>query len=130
MIAGTGFRLVQIEDVWPRYAQRAARCGADSSVLAWVVADCQAGAAVCLECDDGIAVLTLRVRGAMVVAKVLLAVSRGTSGAVERREREVVAVARDMGAAEVSFRTDRERAWCRVLGPQWSNEGDRFWRST
>lgn len=126
MIAGTGFRLVDVDDVWPRYAARAARCGADAEHLRWVVARCQAQMAVCLECDDGIVVLT----AVWPQVRLLLAVSQdGGTGVLQRREAEVLAVAKDLGGTVLSFRTDRVRAWSRVLGPAWQREDDRFWRS-
>ncbi len=125
MIAGTGFRLVDIDDVWPRYADRARRSGAGEEHLRWVVARCQAQMAVCMECDDGVLVLT----AVWPQVRVLLSASRGGTGVLHRREAEVLAVAKELGGAVLSFRTDRVRAWRRVLGAAWHHEGDRFWRS-
>lgn len=125
MIAGTGFRVADIDEVWPRWAARAARSLAGDAHLAWVIGECRSGDAVCLECDDGIVVLALGAGGTR--ARALLAA--GDAGALRRREEELAAVAREMGAAEVSFRTDR-KGWGRALGPRWQSDGDRFWRAT
>lgn len=125
MIAGTGFRFADIDEVWPRWAARAERSLAGDAHLAWVAGECRSGEAVCLECDDGIVVLAVSASGAR--ARALFAV--GDAGALRRREDELAAVAREIGAAEVSFRTDR-KGWRRVLGPQWQFDGDRFWRAT
>lgn len=127
MIAGTGFRLSDINEAWPRYAARAQRSLAGDAHLTWVQEECQAGRAVCLECEDGMVVLALGPCAAGTRAKALLAV--GEAGALRRREEELVAVAKDIGAAEVSFRTDRPRAWARVLGRMWGGDGERFWRA-
>lgn len=60
-------------------------------------------------------------------AFVLLAVSR-RPGAFEAAEPAVLAIARDLGATTVAFRSAR-RGWSRKLGPQWKPRGAReFWR--
>jgi len=127
VIAGTGFRIVDIDEVWPRYAVRAERSLAGEAHLAWVLDECRSKRALCLECDDGIVVLAMGPSDSGTRAKALLAV--GDAGALRRREAELVTVAQDIGAAEVSFRTDR-RAWRRLLGARWRTDGDRFWRAT
>lgn len=127
MIAGTGFRIVDIGEVWPRYAERAARSLAGDAHLRWVQDECKARRAVCLECDDGIVVLALAACPGGMRAKALLAV--GEAGALRRREDELIEVTRDLGAAEVSFHTDRSPAWQRILGRRWRTDGDRFWRA-
>jgi len=128
VIAGTGFRLVQLDEVWPRYATRAVRSRATMATLEWVIEQCHRGRAVCLECDEGMVIMTTGPMPHGTRAKVLLAVSSGKPGALQRRERDLVTVARDIGAAEVSFHTDRPRAWRRMLGPQWDTADERFWR--
>lgn len=126
MIAGTGFRLSSIDEAWPRYERRARRSLAGDAHLAWVVQECRAGQALCLECDDGMVVLAVGPCEAGTRAKALLAV--GEAGALRRREDELAAVAREIGAAEVSFRTDRP-AWRRMLSSRWKSDGERFWRA-
>lgn len=124
MIAGTGFRLVDIEEVWPRWAARAERSRAGAEHLEWVRRQCARGIALCLECDDGMAVITLSADGAGM--RVLLAV--GKPGAMKRREADLLEVARAIGATEVTFRTDRP-AWRRAAGPAWAADDDRFRRA-
>lgn len=129
MIASTGFRIVDIADAWPRFASRAQRSRTDTGTLDRVLARCRAGLALCLECEEGISVVTLAGMPGDFELKVLLAVSRGGSGAFTRRERGMVAVAQEMGARSISFRTDRPEAWARRLGPAWLRiEEDKFWR--
>jgi hypothetical protein len=49
---------------------------------------------------------------------------------VARLEQGLLVVARDMGAVQVEFRSDRAQAWRRLLGPAWQHDGDdRFWRA-
>ncbi len=129
MIAGTGFRIVDIADAWPRYARRAQKARTDAGTLQQVRARCRSGLALCLECDDGLSVVTLAGAPGDFELKVLLAVSHGAPGAMERREDELLEVARAMGARAISFRTDRASAWVRRLGPEWLRlEQDKFWR--
>lgn len=129
MIAGTGLRIADISDVWPRYACRAKRARTDAASLQRVISRCRAGLALCLECDDGMAVVTLAGPTGEMELRVLLAVSHGGAGGFARREPELLAVAHDMRARAISFRTDRAPAWARVLGPAWRRiEDDRFWR--
>ena len=85
MIAGTGFRLTDVDAVWPRYADRAARSRAGAAHLEWVRAECRASRALCLECDEAIVVFTLGPCAAGMRMKVLLAA--GQPGALRRRER-------------------------------------------
>jgi hypothetical protein len=130
VIAGTGFRIVDVDGAWPRYARRAARARTNAATLQQVQARCRSGLALCLECEDGLAVVTLAGPPGGFELKVLLAVSRGGRGAFSRQEPSLVSVARDMGAASISFRTNRAPAWARKLGPQWSRVGDdKFWRT-
>lgn len=123
MIAGTNFRLVDVDAVWPAHAERAARCGAPAGHLDWVVGECRAHRALCLECDDGIVIFTLGISERGTRMRVLLAV--GQPGALRRRAHELAKVARAAGATEVSFRSDR-RAWQRM---GWASNGDRYWRA-
>ena len=124
MIAGTTFRLANLEEVWPRYAARAERSRAGAQHLEWVRKQCRKKAALCLECDDGIVVFTLRGK----TVKALMAV--GLAGSFRRRTAEFDAILRDLGADSVTFCTDRVRAWRRILGPGWAFDGeDRFLRA-
>lgn len=125
MIAGTGFRIADIDEAWPRWRARAERSRAQPEHLEWVCQQCRADDALCLECDDGIVVVTLRPKTNALV--VLFAA--GVPGAFKRREAELFTVAREIGASSVTFRTDR-RAWPRVLGEDWTADGDdRFRRA-
>lgn len=120
MIAGTRFQIVDIDDVWPRIAQRARRCRADPDVLQDARARCHAGGdAVCLEGPDGVLIMA----AAGPVAMVLLAVSSGLPGAFHREEEAMLAIARDLRAQTVTFQTDR-RGWARLLGPAWQQTPD------
>jgi hypothetical protein len=124
MICGTGFVLVDVDDVWPSIAERArATTRSHPAVLAYIRERCLAADALCLKSDDGVVILAAR--GA--VLHVLLAVGTGLQGAFKRQESAMLAIARDLGAKELVFDTDR-RGWVKVLGPEWHEHDGRFTR--
>lgn len=129
MIAGTSVRLADVIEAWPRHAARIARCGCDAGTLHWIYQRCVSGLAVCLECEDGMAVIEPRATPEGTIdARVLLAVSTGQHGALERQEAALLVIARELGTERVSFRTDRA-GWARLLGPEWQRTDDLFWRT-
>lgn len=78
--------------------------------------------------DDGIVVVTLRGGPIGMRAFVILAVSGGSAGAVQRNESALVEIARDMGAKTLAFRSDR-RGWARALSDKWRRTGDFYERT-
>ncbi len=122
--SGTQFELVEIDEALaqieelPRDAHEA-------------VEEALAGRALTFLGPDGMFVLTLLPgdNAGQFEAFVLLAVA-SRNGAFERAEPAVLAIARDLAAATVAFRSVR-RGWARKLGPAWRPRGERgFWRLT
>lgn len=131
MVAGTEFVLVDVYAVWPAIAARARRSRSDPDVLRDIRLRCLDGSAVCLQSPEGVVVLGARgTEAGGLVADVLLAVSAEGSlqGTFKRHEDAMLAIARDLGASELAFKTDR-RGWTRLLGPQWSEHDGTFTRS-
>lgn len=129
MICGTEFRFADIEAVWPRIVARALRSGTEPSKVFDVRRRCLAGDALCIEGPDGVVAVALEPSAAgPSTLMVLLAVSSGLHGAFERQESAMLAIARNLGASALAFRTDR-RGWRRLVGPQWHAQGDRYTRT-
>jgi hypothetical protein len=131
-IAGTHFHIADIDDVWPRIATRAQRCRCDPAFLRDLRCRCHAsGDAVCLQGPEGVVIMSAAgTEDGHLRATVLLAVScTGQPGAFRREEEAMLAVARDLGASELCFQTDR-RGWARMLGPAWHEHDGAFFRET
>lgn len=94
-----------------------------------MVAECEAERAACLTCEDGLLVISGEpLNGGGLELYVLLAVAF-RHGAVERQDAALRAIARDLGARTIAFRT-RRRGWARRLGPEWKRRGtDEFVRA-
>lgn len=122
MSSGTAYRLVEIDDVLPTLGPLPP--GADDALQA-----ARDESALCFQGPAGVFVLTL-VPGDNPVhleAFVLLAVASRV-GAFEDAEPAVLAIARDLTATTVAFRSVR-KGWARKLGPAWRPRGKReFWR--
>lgn len=130
MIAGTPFELTYRPDrVVADYRHRVDRARTPEAFIRECITACYDGDALCFWCEDGFFMMKLGLGlSGKVRAKVLLAVSRGGSGAIQHYIRHVMAIARDMGAQELSFRSDRT-GWRRMLGPEWSEDDGTFYRS-
>lgn len=125
-ILGTPFELINFFDAWTIARQR--------SSSKWIcdsaIAEAQHANAISLVCPDGVMSMSLIPdEGGRMRAFVLMAVStRFAAGAFQRNEPHVIAIARDMGASVLAFRTQR-RGWSRVLGPKWVRVADGYERS-
>lgn len=129
MIAGTTFVFGDLEFLLRWAAGRARKIGDAKETLQQVSRRCSDGSAVCLANDDGLVVIAPEQQpdGTM-RAMVLLAVAEnGRPGAFERQEDAVVAVARELGATQLAFRTTR-KGWGRLVGPHWARDGDLYTR--
>lgn len=128
MIAGTVFDFADFDQVWPKVKDRAQRLIPQGD-LEHAREREKSGAAVCLMNDEGIAMLSLTADDCgTIVAFVILVVSTGRPGAFKRHEADMLKIAKDIGAPRIAFRTDRVRAWERLLGPEWKRSADRFER--
>lgn len=122
--SGTGFELVEIDEVLAQLGQ----LPQDGNEA---VEEARAGRALTFRGPAGVFVLTLQPgdNAGQFEAFVLLAVA-SRIGFVECAEADVLAIARDLAAATVAFRSVR-RGWARKLGPAWRPRGERgFWRLT
>lgn len=120
--SGTCFGVVDADEVWSALGRLPP--GAEDALQA-----CRAGAALCFQGEPGVFVIGLEPgeNAGTLEAFVLLAVA-ATHGAFEIAEPSVLAVARDLGATTVAFRSVR-RGWARKLGSAWKPRGRReFWR--
>lgn len=128
MIAGTSFSLTSFGAVWAAVRERAKRFIPAESIAQALTED-EGDAAACLMNEDGFVVVSLEpTAGGTMRAFVLIAASTGLPGAFQRQERAMLAIAHDLGASELAFRSDRP-GWLRVLGPEWSCDFDLFYRS-
>jgi hypothetical protein len=94
-----------------------------------LMAECDAGRAACLTCEDGLLVISGEAHnGGGIEMFVLLAVAF-KHGAVERQDAALQIIARDLGARTIAFRA-RRKGWARRLGPEWQRRGtDEFVRA-
>lgn len=126
MIAG--FHLVDFSVAWPAFESRAQRF-VDGDAVQEARSRIESGAGVCLVGEDGMMVLTLETGDNGTRLFILLGVSTGYAGAVERQDQALNIIAREVGATWVAFRTNRHRGMGRILGPEWRQDGDEFSRS-
>lgn len=126
-VANTPFHFADFDRVWPKVAQRAQRVIPSADIESARQAEHE-GTAACLMCDEGLLMLTVSADERGTIAYVILAVSTGLPGAFKRHEGDMLHLAKDIGAQRIAFRTERVRAWARLLGPQWTRTDDRFER--
>ncbi len=125
MISNTNFTIVD----WHPHAAEIARLaqGRVDVNLPEIEAECACPDTLLLRSDDGYVVATLRGRGDGLDLFVRLAVGHKV-GAFRRAEPDVMSIARELGASTISFGPGRA-GWKRLLGPQWSLQGDEYMRS-
>lgn len=122
--AGTPFVLVDVDDVWPEFEQRARRARAPADHIERHLAACRAGDALCLSCPDGFVILSIECEPDGTINSIArMAVSRGDPGAFARWEDAMVLISRDLGAKTLSFFTDRQ-GWARLLGAAWARTSE------
>jgi hypothetical protein len=125
---GGGFALADFDYEWPAYSRRAERWGHEEAVRI-ARAQEQSGNGVCMVCTDGMVILTLEIGdNGEDQLFVVMAVSSGVPGSFKRHESEILAIAKDLNAKSVAFKSNR-KGWARLLGKEWSLRGDEFSRS-
>ena len=122
MISGTGLVIQP-----PEYAEKVCRAlvGRDlltDSEILRIRAQCEGERALCLACDDGMAVVELCPHEGALELFIWIAVAF-THGAVERQHAALLKIACDFGAKTIAFQS-RRRGWARRLGPEWRHRGD------
>lgn len=120
MISGTQF-LIETPEIIPRVC-RGLRSGIVSATEAEEIeAQCEAGEALCLACEDGMLVIDLRPGPEGFELFVWLAVAF-KHGATARQDAALDRIGRDLGAQTIAF-VARRRGWARRLGPEWTRRG-------
>jgi hypothetical protein len=117
MISGTDF-LLAAPGVVGEVCANLPPSIATPTEVAEIQAKCAAKQALCLVCDDAMAVVELRARAPDLELFVWITVGF-RYGAFERQLAAVLAIARELGAQTVAFQS-RRRGWARRLGPQWT----------
>lgn len=122
--SGTAFDVVDVDAIWDRISPRMFDewCTECEDVRI----RCRKGRALCLACDDGVTIVTLKPGPGRLELFVLLAVGF-KPGAFKRQESAMLSIARDLEADTLAFQP-RRRGWERLLGPQWSRVGNKFVR--
>lgn len=128
MIPGVDFSLCEFQKAWPKFEARAARW-VDADAVEQAKAIDKSGNGACMVGNDGLVVLTLETGdNGEDRLFVLLGVSSGRPGAIQRQEQAIIAIARNLGVSRIAFRT-RRGGFERALGREWTREGDEFSRS-
>lgn len=126
MISGTDFTVESPEFI-ERAVQGLRHPVATRSEIAEIRAQCASEQALCLACEDGMAVIDLRpgTEGLELFVWLAVAFKRGM---YDRQDAALDKIGRDLGASTVAF-VSRRRGWGRRLGPEWRRRGtDEFVR--
>jgi len=121
VISGTSFLIEETPEILDAVYRSLRHPIARASEIQDLKAQCEARTAMCISCDDGIVVITLRPFGEALELFVLLAVAF-RHGAFQRQEAALRNIARDLGAQTIAFEA-RRTGWGRRLGPQWRRRG-------
>jgi hypothetical protein len=123
--SGTTFEIVDIDSVWsiiePRLFDEWCTDCED------VRNRCRKGRALCLACEDGVTIVTLKPGGSNRLELFVLLAVGYQPGAFKRQEAALLSIARDLEADTLAF-TPRRKGWRRLLGREWSRKGDKFVR--
>ena len=129
MIAGTDFVFADLDECLPLVLKRWGRTRSVRAVMDEFVTRCRAEGATFMRCPDGVVLITaIGLEGGGFEMRVLLAVSTCPSGAFNKRESDMLTIAKELGASRMSFQTDRP-GWSKLLGPEWSWSRGAFNRS-
>jgi hypothetical protein len=114
------FRLVDADAEWGWIGPLVAGvdpCDNDGEDLR---ACCRRGEALCFACGDGVVVASLVPDryGPGLELFVRMAVSKGSSGALQRNDEHLDAIARELGASKIVFYTQRP-GMAKILGQNW-----------
>jgi hypothetical protein len=126
VISGTDFRIEDPELIGVVGRTLPAKL-VSASELRDLEAECRGNEALCVACDDGMAVVDLRINSGEIEMFVRMAVAF-RHGAYERQGPALAKIACDLGASVMAFES-RRRGWGRRLGPEWTRRGlDEFQR--
>lgn len=122
MISGTPYLITEIDDEWHRIGPLVAGVDPRDNRGDDLRRACREGKALCVTSDDGFMVLSLEpdVYGTGdLELYVRMAVSWGERGTIQRNDQHLDAIARELGATRLVFRT-RRSGMHKVLNPDWS----------
>lgn len=131
MISGTPFTIVDIDENWLKIAPMVVGVDPSDNAGDDLRRDCREGRALCLTSDDGVMVIHLqpdRYGSGDLELFVRMAVSNSESGAIQRNDAHLDAIARELGAKRLVFRTVRS-GMHRVMTPHWKVRFTEFERA-
>lgn len=124
-VCGTPWAIVDIDAVWPTIAPR---IPADTHDADEIRSDCRAGAALCLECADGVLVVTLAPDDTGRLELLVLLAVGYRAGAFQRRDSDLDKFAADLGASSIAM-VPRRKGWARLLkSTRWTRQGETYRR--
>lgn len=121
MISGTPFALADIDAEWHRIGPLVEGVDPRDNAGHDLRRCCREGSALCLISRDGVLVVSLnpdRYGTGELELFVRLAASWSASGAIQRNDAHLDAIAKDMGAVRIVFQT-RRPGMTKVLMPEW-----------
>lgn len=122
-VCGTPWKVVDLDAVWPHIAPR---IPGGAQAVQEVREACERDA-VCLECEDGVLVVTLEPVDNLHFRLFVLLFVGYRAGAFQRREPDLDALAVDLGASSIAGFPAR-RGWARLLRRPWIRQGEVFTR--
>lgn len=131
MISGTPFHLVDIDVEWPWIGPLVTGVDPRDNAGDDLRRCCREGTALCLTSDDGVVVVSLqpdRYGSGELELFVRMAVSIGEKGSIQRNDAHLDAIAVEMGASKLVFRTLRP-GMHKVMNPEWSVRYTEFERT-
>ncbi len=122
-VCGTPWQVVELDDVWARIAPR---IPGTAEAIVLVREACERDA-VCLECADGVLIVTLEPVDDLHFRLFVLLFVGYRAGAFQRREPDLDALAVDLGASSIAGFPAR-RGWAKLLRRPWIRQGEVFTR--
>lgn len=131
MISGTPFLLAEIDAEWHRIGPLVAGIDPRDNAGDDLRRCCREGKALCLISGDGFLVVSLETDAygtGELELYVRMAASWGARGTIQRNDAHLDAIARELGAERLVFRTLRP-GMHKVLNPEWSVRYTEFARA-
>ena len=123
-VCGTPWQLVDVDTVWPRIS---GRIPASTPEPDGIRLECQRGTALCLECADGVLIITLTPSEHGALELFILLCVGYRAGAFQRCDPDLDKFAADLGASSIAW-CPRRKGWERLARQTWRRHGDTFTR--
>lgn len=131
MISGTPYLITDIDSEWHRIGPLVAGVDPRDNLGDELRQCCREGKALCVTSEDGFVVLSLvpdPYGTGELELFIRMAVSWGARGVIQRNDAHLDAIARELGAKRLVFRTLRP-GMHKVLNPEWSVRHTEFARA-